>query len=480
MDFIEKDLEDLKKGREKYDHNVVGGHLSAYVAKVPDISDKLNDIAVQSKTQKAVETRFCEEVSAVIVEAADGNITVTEYVQKQMSKQVVYLYVGTHWRSIRTQQFYDFVKDGAYAAGLDQKYAENPRFMNTLFEAVAFRVSRDREQYVPNGEVWINMQNGTLEVMQDGSLNFRQHVREDFFTYVLPYGYQPEAQCPRWHKFLDEVLPEKESQLLLGEYLGYCFTRNLKLEKCLVMYGGGQNGKSVTTDVACELFGYKNVSHIDLEMLTTNETYRAEAVGKLANISQENGPNVQYSTLKNMVSGETVMVRNLYKDPYPTSNYGKIIASYNTLPKTENTFGFYRRWLLLPFNVTISKEQMDVNLKAKLCEELSGILNWVLECLQGLVVRKGFTESKVCEEALDEYKLNCNSALRYFYERCVLDEDSRLKLKDLYADYLRFCNEDNISNRFGKNNFMQQLKNVGVGKRTYAGINYLNVKLRGE
>ena len=477
---IQNDLKRLEEAREERAHSIVKIHLEACLARVNDIHEALDFIIENGKSQRGIETRLREAVSAEVVEAAQGLITVVEYAQKMMSKQSLMVYVGTHWVRIRTQVFYDFVKDCAMKTGLGTAYVEQPDFMNKLFEQVAFRVARDRELFVPKGQVWINMQNGTLEVHDDGTIRLRTHDKEDFFTYVLPYSYDPSARCDRWHAFLDRVMPEVAMQMAFGEYISSCLVPDMKLEKWAALYGKGANGKSVATDVITELMGRENVSHVDLEKLTQDDNQRSMCEGKLANISQENGPNVNYSVLKSYVSGEPLIVKRLYKDPAPMTHYGRLIASYNILPKAENTHGNHRRWLLFPFDVTIPEAERDIHLKDRLCEELPGILNWVLECLQRLIENKGFTESLGCKEALRKYVVNSNSALRFLEERCVEDETGSFRLKDLYPEYLNFCHEEGVTNRFGRNSFGEQLENAGIRKHERAAGKVFYLKLKGE
>ena len=459
---LSNDIKRLEQAREERARSIVKIHLETIVSGVVDMTERLTGIIEGSKSLKAAYKPLRDLISQEIERAAEGNITAVEYTQKALSKQDVLVYVGTHWVRVRIQVWYDFVKDCARMMGLAQEFLEDPEFMTRLFEQSAFRITRDREQEIPRNFVWINMKNGTLEIGSEGGLLFRDHRREDFFQYVLPYCYDPEAACPRWHAFLDRVLPEREAQDLIAEYVAWGFTGNdYKMEKVLVLSGSGSNGKSVLTDLISAIYGESNCSHVDLEALTTDVVHRSLVENKLVNISQENGPNVNYSVLKTMVSGEPVMVKSLYKDPKLIYNYGKIIASYNILPRTENTEGFFRRWLLVPFSVTIGKDERDIRLKEKLLKELPGILNWVLLGLARLIANGMFTESPMCEAALEEYKVNSNSALRFLSERCVEDETGRLTLKELYAEYNKFCLEDNVQKRFGKKQFANQVESAG-------------------
>jgi len=480
MDAIENDIKKMEQEIEKRRLHIVGSKLDECLLKVEGIGGKLSEIVDNTKCLKTLYKKLSDVVSACLVKATEGCISVPIYVQSRMASQQVQVFVGTHWVVVDLQIFYDWVKDASYRCGLEDTYCEDPAFMNKLFEQVAFRVSRYREHFVPKGKVWVNLMNGTLELGTDRSIVFRAHDKEDFFTYVLPYDYEPEAQCPLWHKFLDRVVPDKELQQLLGEYIGYCFTRDLRLEKALILEGPGGNGKSVFSDLMIRILGDYNVSKVDWEQLTNEETYRAVAVGKLANISQENGQNVKHSILKSMISGEDVMTRQLYKDPVPTHDYGKLVALFNTLPKSESTQAYARRLLIVPFHVTITDEERDVQLIDKLTAEQSGILNWVLTCLQCLLIRNKFVESKICEEEVQKYVRDQNTALRFFDERCVIDEEGRLTGKDLYAEYLTFCRDEGIKTPFGKNRFLKTLEMAGASKRKIVGYFYYNVKFKSE
>lgn len=79
----------------------------------------------------------------------------------------------------------------------------------------------------------------------------------------------------------------------------------------------------------------------------------------------------------------------------------------NELPKTNDTSnGFYRRFLIAPFNVQIPKNKINPNLaKDIISHELPGIMNWVLEGRKRLVKNGAFIDSPVMSKALEEYKM---------------------------------------------------------------------------
>ncbi len=93
--------------------------------------------------------------------------------------------------------------------------------------------------------VLVNLKNGTFEIAPENT-RLRPFNRNDFITYQLPFDYDPSAKAPMFEDYLNRVLPDKDSQNILSEYLGSIFIRNstLKLEKALLLHGSGANGKS--------------------------------------------------------------------------------------------------------------------------------------------------------------------------------------------------------------------------------------------
>jgi putative DNA primase/helicase len=70
-----------------------------------------------------------------------------------------------------------------------------------------------------------------------------------------------------FHKFLDEVLPAKDVQEVLQEFVGCCLNPFIKLEKALCCVGSGFNGKSVFFEIVMALLGEDNVCSYNINSL---------------------------------------------------------------------------------------------------------------------------------------------------------------------------------------------------------------------
>lgn len=251
----------------------------------------------------------------------------------------------------------------------------------------------------------INFRNGTLDL---GTMKLEAHDWNDFFCYVLPYSYDPNADCPLFSRYLDEVMPDKDAQKVLAEFVGYIFT-DLKLEKAAFLYGAGRNGKSVFVEIIEALVGKDNVSHESLSDLcgSVGENHRANIIGKLLNTCSDVSPAAsQGDVFKRLVSGEQISAKVLYKDVVTTDNYGRMLFCLNELPETkDHSDGYYRRMLIIPFKVQIPKSKVDPMLARHIISsELPGIMNWALEGRKRLVANNRFSDCSLIDKALEEYK----------------------------------------------------------------------------
>jgi putative DNA primase/helicase len=185
-----------------------------------------------------------------------------------------------------------------------------------------------------------------------------------------------------------------------------------------------------------------------------------------------------------LASGEPVTAKHLYKNIHQIHDYAKFIFNCNALPKdVENSPAFFRRFLIIPFKVTIPEAEQDKRLASKIIEsELSGVFNWVLIGLKRLLEQESFSESQAALEMLSRYQLESDSV------RMFLDEYSYAKhacvcqpIKELFLEYNVFCSRDGIIPA-SKNEFINRLEIIGirVQKKNIGKVAYLVKALRSD
>jgi putative DNA primase/helicase len=293
--------------------------------------------------------------------------------------------------------------------------------------------------------------------------------------YQLPFAYDPKATAPKFHAYLNRVLPEKDKQEVLCEFLGYIFipTERLKLEKVLFLYGGGANGKSVLYDIIRALLGIHNTSEYSLQSLTDVNGYsRAQIADMLVNYAGEINGKLESSRFKSLASGEPIEARLPYRDPFIIENYAKFIFNTNELPKeVEFTHGYFRRFLILVFGVTIPESEQNKGLANEIIkDELAGVFNWILIGLERLLTNGKFSESPSTDRALNEFKTESDTVKRFLEENEYLaDSQNKILLGALYDCY-KICAFEDGNRVLSKSNFKKRLElNKIQVKRESAG-----------
>ena len=466
-------VSELEAQRSMREHQLVDLALRRIANGVESKETEINSLV--GVTRGRCQTPLKEMVIREVIRSADSHLWCQEYIQRSGSDQRVCVFTGTHWEQIESQQWMDFVGDCAMRCGVPESLLMNHIFMNQLYEGMAFQLAKYRRQMIPEGEVWLNVRNGTLIIKSDGSVMPHEHSKDDLFFYCLGYSYDPQAECPQWHAFLDRVLPDQDAQRLLAEYIGYCLMPDHTMEKMLLLYGEGLNGKSVTLEIIEALLGPMNVSYMSLADLTNDDVKRSAIIGKMLNISHESGKDVNPNVLKQLTSGERVTVRRLYHNPDESNNYGKLIAAFNVLPRAENTFGFFRRLLFIPYLVTIPKEEIDRQLAVKLKTELPGILNWVFESLPGLLSRREFSPCESSDKALEQYRLQSDNVRLFLNEACETSEYTTLA-SEVFKAYRSFCINSSLR-PIGKTRFYERLEKLGYERVTYSNSLYYKIKI---
>ena len=392
--------------------------------------------------------------------------------------EFIYVFNGAHWALVDADELKTFLGDAAERMGVNKFNARFYNFRDQLYKQFMALANLPKPEQTENA-IRINLKNGTFKITPDG-VKLNNFDSTDFMTYQLPFEYNSEATAPLFEAYLNKVLPDKNSQRILSEYLGYVFIRpsTLKLEKTLLLYGTGANGKSVFYEVVRSLLGDQNTSEYSLQSLTNENGYfRAMIANKLVNYASEINGKLEASIFKQLVSGEPVEARLPYGKPFTLTHYAKLIFNCNELPKdVEQTEAYFRRFLIIPFDVTIPEAQQDKQLAQKIiASELSGVFNWVLEGLTRLLEQKEFTACEAVKRAREQYERESDSVKLFLDEKDYRPHPTDyIAVSKLYPEYRAFCQEDGFQ-PVNKTNFNKRLKGskVIMEKKTIGQVAYL-------
>ena len=465
-----------QENQQKEDILSINEILKSMVRSIPDNIDlvsvlkkELNDSLQKyyTKTEGLKITKIPDDVYIVAMVYKLLKITKNKGWDMARENDFIYLYNGKYWEECTKDDLYNFFKHIAKKMNFyHPSKAETHKFKEDFYKQ--FLASAGF--YKPNTNkdiVLLNCSNGTLEVTQN-KVKLRQHNKKDFLKYVLHFDYDKTAKAPIFEKYLNDVL-DADSQKVLQEFCGYVFVSNLKLEKCLVCYGSGANGKSVFFEIINSLLGRENIATKSLGDLTDNSqgSYnRAMIKDSLLNYGSEiKGKNIDVDIFKRLISGEPVQARLPYARPFDLKNNTKFMFNANELPKVdEHNEAVFRRFLIVPFDVTIPKDKRDSELHNKIVSnELSGVLNWVLVGLERLLKNKEFTVSQKVEDALSQYKKESDSVALFVDESEYIpsmDNDDFKPTRSLYNEY-KDLTKENGQYPLGKNKFSARFKALG-------------------
>jgi putative DNA primase/helicase len=373
--------------------------------------------------------------------------------------KIVWVWTGTHYEEMTNEEIKNFAQkhfDPYASAGMRAEFLDLVQCTNLV------------QQEVWNAGTFgkINLKNGVLDLAK---MELTPHSKDYGFKYVLPYDYDPKAQAPAFQKFLHEICAGREPLInTLLEFGGYALSGAACIyHKALVLEGEGNNGKSTFIDVLKDLVGKGSYSTLAFKDLDQTER-RSALDGVLFNITEETPNKLNDTTsFKNIISGGDIPMRKLYKNAYSIQNKAKLIFSCNEMPMSSDTSrGFFRRFLIVPFEVKFSKQlkNIDVNMRDKLKGELPGILNLFLEGYQRLKAQSSFSKSEDDDKDLQRYQEAIDPMLVWLKENVTvleLPSEKFVTATTMFENFRQWCD---------KNGFDARVKNavsLGIQLRRY-------------
>jgi len=322
-----------------------------------------------------------------------------------------------------------------------------------------------------------NLENGTLDL---NTLTFKPHDPNDFITKISHIDYDPEAVCPRWIQFVDEVMEGKEAVArYLQKAIGYSLTGDTSLECLFIMFGPTtRNGKTTTIETILRVMGEYGRS-AKPDMLATNY-FRGQSNGSSDDVARLAGARfvgisemeqkltINASLTKQLTGNGSITARFLYEGYFEFHLQAKIFIDTNHLPNvTDQTLFESGRLKIIPFTRHFEDHEQDKTLKTTLMapENLSGILNWAIEGYK-LYKLEGLPEPDEVKAATEQYKVDSDRTAQFMSQCLRHEKGSELKSTAVYTRYKDWCSENGYKYE-GSQNFYKRL-----------GLEYLIIKRR--
>ncbi|MEW1550967.1 phage/plasmid primase, P4 family [Streptomyces tsukubensis] len=332
----------------------------------------------------------------------------------------------------------------------------------------------------------LSFRNGVVD-LRTGEL--RPHDPADMLTTTLPADYYPEAKCPRWESFLEEIMPGMADMVgYLRRLVGYGITGHTSEQCFVVMWGKGANGKSVFSETISSVFS---------TITTTTPFATFESKGNSGGIPNdiaalrgarlvmasegESNKDMSEAIIKRLSGKDRVTARFLNKEFFTYQPNFLILLATNHKPgfKSQDE-GLWRRVKLVPFRRFFAPHERDYELDQKLLTESSGIIAWAV---RGAIewYASGLQDPGVVRNATREYRETSDRLAGFFPDILKpTDGNERLDGTDAYNAYRDWCEAEGLQSRevWSRTMFYRAMEERGIQrKRTSRGQALIGVAL---
>ncbi len=288
----------------------------------------------------------------------------------------------------------------------------------------------------------INVLNGILDVFT-GELE--PHSHEFLSPIQINAAWDPGAERPTIDRFVRRVFPDDAGELFY-QLAGLYALPDARHQKAALLLGSGSNGKSLTLALLQEFLGPQNISSLPLHEFAENRFAAAELQDKLLNLSSDLPDRTITDTalFKRLVDGRlsTIRARRRYGKSFGFSSFARLIFSANRVPdSTDSSYGYLRRWLVIPFDAELDDDDLDPFLLEKLTThgELSGLLNHAVASYRHPLNHGRLIESPAMLYARARFNVLSDPTRLFLEEQVEADEEACVLRSELYTAYKKWC-----------------------------------------
>jgi putative DNA primase/helicase len=288
---------------------------------------------------------------------------------------------------------------------------------------------------------------------------------------LAPVGYDPNAPRPLFARFIEQIFDgDRELMGFVQRLLGYCLSGDITEQILPIFHGEGANGKSVLLDLVCGLMGdYAGLAPphlLTLKQYADHPTEIADLFGKRLVVASETEEDatLRVQLVKRLTGDARLKGRFMRRDYFEYDRTHKTVLATNNRPRiSEGTEAVWRRVRLIPFGVVVPEGERDLHLLAKLREEGSGVLAWLVRgCIDWR--GQGLGQPRVVEVATNDYRRDESHVERFLDECCSFDENpstSQLltEWSRLSTAYREWCTNERV----------RPISDLKLGQRLDAG-----------
>jgi DNA polymerase-1 len=223
--------------------------------------------------------------------------------------------------------------------------------------------------------------NGTLD-LRTGTI--RDSRPDDHITRLAGTGWDDDATCPEFERFLSEALPDADVRGYLQRVLGMALLGKVTDHVLPVLIGEGRNGKGTLLRVMLAAFGsYGTGVNRNLLIEQRNPGHLTELMtlkGKRLAVTQETNQRSVWDVtrINTLTGGDAITARGMHEDEQTFEPSHTLVLATNHRPSVApNESAFWSRYREIPFTVSFEGRE-DTGLADRIVTgELPGVLRWL-------------------------------------------------------------------------------------------------------
>lgn len=403
---------------------------------------------------------------------------------------MLYIFNGKYYEMIESLEYEvlgEIIFEVMFRTDVGPVYLANS--VKKIKEFCINRLKADRKCHFEPDRRYVCFKNGVFDC-ETGKLNdFNVKYKTDI---VLNFNYTAGLKSALWDKVLAQTVPDENMRETFHQFCG-CFLAKrseYKIEYICFVVGEGQNGKSIICKAVVNMLGPRVASSYSPEQLFkggNQSDYRlADVNGNIVNYCDDvSKKDFSGGDFKAFVSGGEFTGRHPYsKKPTKVTKVPLMLCCANGMPPTtDDTDGYFRRFLIILAPNKVDERDKDVTLEKKLQadEVKAAIFNWMYEGYCTFIKNGGKVDVASSVKALvEEMKENANSLQRWIStmgywaapDPQYPGAPGWKSLKEWIQEYIKYCQDWGETPR-SRSAVTEQFKKMGVvSKRRSDGVWY--------
>ena len=281
----------------------------------------------------------------------------------------------------------------------------------------------------------VPMKNGVLDL---NTMELLDHDPTNYFTWQLPYAYDPDADCPKFKEWLYAGVEERDTLYDVAiAFLSACIRGMANLEVYLEVVGGGGSGKSTYMRIAQALVGYNNSHSTNFKRLAENRFETSMIYGKrLLVLPDTKSYASDMEIFKNITGADPIPYERKYiQQGQGFKFFGMCLITANEPVRSSDiTSGITRRRVVLPFDKRAAKNpeailevDEDGDPYGRLASEIPGIFNYCLQMSRERVtdiLKSGGSNNDEVREVQVGVMLETNSLAGWANDHIIKEENA--------------------------------------------------------